>query len=205
MIKANYRNPEYFKYKYKRDPKMWTIEQLHDIWIRLSERSEKRRQKLLEYQDEIIKQITPNDRGERLIYFEANGRIFKYRFTRSRDVDSYGVSKDILDFSKDPVQARNEKIEFILNNEKVFEMGEKYRQLEKMLSYIHYNIFGLLWYEVEEFLRKEFKEVKYFKEDFIKISIGNKVYYAQIDPQHRFQYKKFHFRGEEMSIIFKIK
>ena len=99
----------------------------------------------------------------------------------------------------------DEKIEFILNNEKVFEMGEKYRQLDRMLSYLHYNIFDLLWYEVEEFLRKEFKEVKYFKEDVIKISIGNKIYYAQIDPQHRFQYKKFHFRGEEMPIIFKIK
>ena len=82
---------------------------------------------------------------------------------------------DRLTFSKDPVRGRDEKIEFILNNEKVFEMGEKYRQLDRMLSYLHYNIFDLLWYEVEEFLRKEFKEVKYFKEDVIKISIGNKI------------------------------
>jgi hypothetical protein len=139
------------------------------------------------------------------------GRIFKYRFTlanayfRSRDVDSYGVNTDTLDFSKDPVQARNEKIEFILNNEKGFEMGEKYRQLDKMLSYLHYNIFDLLWYEVEEFLRKKFKDIKYFREDVIKINISDKIYYAQIDPQHRFQYKEFHFRGEEIPIIFKIK
>lgn len=205
MFNVNYKKSEIFKWKFRRDPKIWTIEQIHDVWLKLVDRSEKRKKDLLDYQNFIISKVPENDKGERIIFFEKDEFIYKYVFKYEDYYKSCFRSTDRLTFSKDPVRGRDEKIEFILNNEKVFEMGEKYRQLDRMLSYLHYNIFDLLWYEVEEFLRKEFKEVKYFKEDVIKISIGNKIYYAQIDPQHRFQYKKFHFRGEEMPIIFKIK
>jgi hypothetical protein len=186
----------WFEQKFKRKPKNWTFEEIHDLWIRVGERSEKRRQELLRYQDLIIKEIPKNDKGERLLYFMLRDDLYSYNFRYRDDFKSYGVSTNLVRFSTDKITARSEKIDFIISNEKQFEMGKQYRYLDKMCSHKHYRVFEILWRNVEEYLQKSFKDLPYLKTDVFIISISNKKYYVKVDEQHRFSYKKFHFGGE---------
>jgi len=193
-MRLNYINPEFFTIRFKRSPKIWTIDQIHDLWNRACERGAKRQFAISSYIGEIVKEIPKNDRGEHIVYFySGNGSLSCYNFRYNSDFRSHAYSTSSVEFSKDKVAGRNEKLEFLLSNEKAFEMGQKFYELKKLSTYQHEKVKQILWNEVNEKLRKQFKELH--PPNIFTITIGDSKYYVKTDDQHRYGYLQFHFGG----------
>lgn len=196
-MKVNFYNPEIFKYKFKREPKVWTIDQIHDLWERACVRAGKRQSESSAYLREIVKEVPKGANGEHIAYFKREGdvRISRFKFSYHRDFKSYGVSTDTLEFSKDIVKGRDEKIDFLLTNQRAFEMGQKYYELQKMLTNYQYRVKQILWEMVESKLQDHYKKLDKNPPDISIIEIGGSKYYVQVDDQNRYGYLKFHLRG----------
>ena len=182
--------PELFIQRFKRPYKKWTIEELHDLWVKLKDRNIKRRLEVVNFQNEIAKQIVKNKNGEYIFYYE-NGRIWKYTMVWHREYNCYGVSSEILN-----LKSREDKLEFLLLNDiKLFEIGNKYRKLEKMTSRMEYVPREILERMIQDKLEKKFKNSHNIP-DIFTIDIDNKKYFIELDEQYRYSYKKFHLKNE---------
>jgi len=71
-----------------------------------------------------------------------------------------------------------------------------------MISYFNRNSFmwnavqKIMWELIEDKLRKHFKGLNITPSDIFIIDISDKKYYVELDPQHRYGYLKFNFKGE---------
>jgi hypothetical protein len=195
--------PEEFKEKFGRMPKVWTIEEVHDLWLRTLERYNKKRDITRALWNEIIKGMSPEEKEPFSIYYEDNeeNKITKYTFSWSESWDGYGVSTDWngIKFSDNPKKAREEKIDFIINNEKAFEYGERYHKVQEenkeILSWI---VQETLFNMIDEKLREHFKNTDEKPKQVFKIKISDKQYYitASGDGLHsKRAWTKFEFGG----------
>ena len=101
------------------------------------------------------------------------------------------------------MSARNEKIEFILSNQKAFEMGEKYYHLDKMLGDLHLRVFNILWNMIDKKLMDHFTKSNIRPQKAFVISISDKKYMISCDDWY-YGYGKFKFCGEYDDSIIKI-
>lgn len=190
---------EMFTKRFKRKMKVWTIESIHELWERACVRAGKRQSESSDYLQEIVKEVPKNDRGEHVVYFkqkgDENGRIFQYKISYHKDWKGYGVSTDLLEFSKDKVQGRDEKITFLLTNQEAFEMGQKYHELNLMKTNLQHRVKHILWEMVEDKLRDHYKKIDQNPPDISIIEIGGSKYYVKVDEQHRYGWLKFHWAG----------
>ena len=119
---------------------------------------------------------------------------------------SYSTSQVV--FSKDVVAARDEKIEFILSNQKQFEFGEELRRLEKMRSSFDRHVFGIIEEAMDEELRKRYKKTKnHYVPKVIKVDLGGTTYYAALDKDSRnsgYDWKRFEILGPEQSEVIEL-
>jgi hypothetical protein len=120
----------------------------------------------------------------------------------------WSYSTNQVTFSKDIVLGREEKIDFILSNQKQFELGKELRRLEKMKSSFDRHVFGIIEEAMDEELRKRYKEVRnYDVPKVIKVNIGGTVYYAALDRDSRssgYNWKRFEILGQEQSNIIEL-
>lgn len=195
----------WFEKRFKRKAKKWSIEEIHDLYLKCVERNRIRKSILSEVTEYVVNQV-PQENGERKVYaHNKRGDILVYTIRYVSDFKSYGTSTDFLKFSNDKVKSREEKIDFIINNEKLFEIGEQYRKAYNNVSMLEQVVFKYLWKIVENKLRIEFKDVKYGPPDVFTISIGGKKYYVKSSEQHRYGYMVFHFGGEVKENVIEIK
>ena len=192
-----------FEFKFKRAPKKWSFKELHDLYIQAKERADKRRKDYSDFIERIIKEVEPNEKGEHRVYFN---RESTYMFCIRKDEDfGWSYSTCQVSFSKDVVAAREEKIEFILSNQKQFELGEELRRLEKMKSSFDRHVFGIIEEAMDEELRRRYKKVKnYNVPKVIKVDLGGTVYYAALDRDSRnsgYDWKRFEILGQEQSEV----
>jgi hypothetical protein len=195
-----------FEFKFNRDPKTWSFKQLHDLYLRAKERGDKRRKDFSEFIDKIINELEPSDKGYYQVYFDREGTTSMYSIRKDEHF-GWAYSTDIA-FSKEPVLAREEKIDFLLNNEKKFELGEELRRLENMKSVFDRHVFGIIEQAVDEKLCEKFKKVKnHLVPKVIKVNLGGTVYYAALDKDSRssgYDWKSFEILGKEQSDIIEL-
>lgn len=205
LFKRN--NNKWFEDKFNRKPKEWSIEQIHALYERAKKRSNKRWKTKSDFIKEIVSKIPKNNKGEHVIYFynpKDKNNIYQYNFKYNNDYKSYSIGRDRVEFSKDIVAGRQEKLDFILSHDDSFELGQKYHDLDKMCSYLEHRVMRILWMLVEDKLRDHFKKTDTLPKSVFIIDIGPKKYYVKIDDQHRFGYMKFHLGGEYTDEIIKI-
>lgn len=187
--------PELFVKRYKRPLKSWTIDELHDLWMRTCERGAKRRAIKAEQNDKIIKETEADERGQHVVYFyhrnDKSGAVHYYNFSYFRDYKSYGVSQGHVE-----LKTRDDKLTFILAKEKEFELGQKYHELDYMCSDLEWKVKSILWNKVETALQKKFKDVGSNIPDVFILQIGTKKYFIELDGQHRYGYSRFHLKNE---------
>jgi hypothetical protein len=199
-------NYEYiwFEKKFKRKAKKWSIEEIHDLYLKCVERNKIRRSILKEVTDYVVTQVPEKNGGRKVYTYSKKGNIMVYTIRYTNEFKSYGTSIDFLRFSDDKTKAREEKIDFIINNEILFKIGEEYKRAFNGVSQIEHIVFKHLWKIVEDKLRIQFKDVKYGAPDVFTISIDGKKYYVKTDEQHRFGYMVFHFGGEVKEDVIEI-
>jgi hypothetical protein len=194
-----------FETKFKRAPKQWSFEQLYDLYLRAQKRSDKRRKEHSDFINKIIKEVQPNDSEEHRVYFSReHGKTYMYRIRKDNDF-GWCYSTEHVIFSKDIVVGRDEKLEFILSNQKQFELGEELRRLDLMKSNFDRHIFGIIEQLVNESLCEKYKNVKnYDVPKIIKINLAGIIYYAALDKESRnsgYDWKRFEILGKEETEI----
>lgn len=179
----------------KRKPRAKSIEEIHDLWIRSSNRALKQQEYLSSVINEIIEKIVKNSKGEYVVYFKVSDLYYSYNISYNREFKSHGYSQNLLHFSNDLATSRQEKLESILSNDLAFKLGEKLRLAERNRSNKSYMVKSKMHEIIENKLRKHFKETNTLPKDITIVEIGNKKYYAKVDSQHRYTYLTFKLVG----------
>ena len=196
-----------FELKFDRDPKEWSFDQLIDLYVRAKERADRRRKEFGDFINMIINELEPNDKGYYQVYFDREGTTSMYSI-RKDDHFGWAYSTDRVAFSKEPVLAREEKIDFLLNNEKKFELGEELRRLEKMKSVFDRHVFYIIEEAVNDKLCERFKKVKnHLVPKVIKVDLGGRIYNVALTKDSRssgYDWKKFEILGEEHNEVIKL-
>jgi hypothetical protein len=210
MRKINFKFPEIFKYKFNREPKNWTIEQLHDLYFRTKDRALDR-SKICKDIVEKIKSEIIYDSSESgynyktyLVYFyqESNKttylRQYKLTFHDSRDSYSYSINDPKLN-------SREERLDFILANGRAFELGQEFyeaKRIEDMAWKSMWVVKSVMWEEVESKLREIYKYGEKYAPDTLVIQIGEKQYFVHVDNSHG--YSKFQLKDENVGYVIKM-
>lgn len=203
-VRFNYQRADSFEWKFKRKPKLRSIAEVHDLYLRAMERSAKKSKETCDCIEEIVREIPPtgdkNSRnGEKFItYFYHDDILYQYNMSYNHSYDSYGTSQDRVRFDEGSVEEiRDKKIHFILNNQKAIELGEKYRRINAANKYLHYTAKHAFEEMVIDELQKLYKDVNAINlPKAIPITVGDKRYIFGVDQQSYGTYKKFIFLGE---------
>lgn len=205
----NWERPDSFERKFKRKPKLRTISEVHDLYIRAMQRSEKKSNETMKCIDEIIREIptTPasNSRYNDLYitYFYVDYVLYQCQMRYEESYGSYGVSTDRVKFDEGSVEdIREKKINFLLNNQKALELGEKYIKTSAANKYLHYTVRHCFENMIITHLENKYKDIRTIDmPKAITISVGGKRYIFSIDNQSWGTYKKFLFLGESSEDI----
>ncbi len=180
--------------KFKRKFKDWTIDELHDLWLRTCSRASIRQKEKSDFIDEVVKEIPKNDRGRHIIYFYHRNdkkNTHQYEISWNHDWKGYGISQNRVE-----LKTRDEKLTFILAKQREFELGQKYHHLDYMCTRAQYYVKDILWRMVEEKLQAKFKDSANTIPDIFILDIGSKKYFIELDSQHRYGYLRFHMKNE---------
>lgn len=198
MAFLNYqRGIEYFKIKFGREPKNWTIEMIHSLYLRALERHNSRQKLVIDCIDRIVNEVKEFEKDKRTIYFNRGGKVYYRELSRYSQYDSWGIrSADVLKFKNSKLEDRNSKIEFLLSNEKAFELGELYESLQGNTKFIHLRVREILSECIQDVLRKKFEGI--VAPQISTISIGEKSYYVECSDHSRINkiYKEFKLLNE---------
>lgn len=200
----NWQKSDSFEWKFKRKPKLRTISEVHDLYLRAMERSAKKSKEIMDCIAEIVRDIPPtaayNNRynDSYITYFYSDDVLYQYSMRYEESYDSYATSYDRVKFDEGSrEEIRDKKIHFILNNQKALELGEKYHRLSAANKYLHYNVREAFEVMIVESLEKKFKDTNAINmSKTIPVIVDNKRYIFMVDPQSYGTYKKFIFLGE---------
>ena len=202
---VNYLRSYEFELKFGRSPKQWSFKNLYDLYIRAKERSEKRQKDLSKIIKKICDEIEPSSNG-RINVFYYHGDNVNY-FSINKDIDyGWSYSTNTVNFTNDnKVKNREDKIDFLLNNERKFELGEEMYRLERLRSYLHLHVFQIIETSVNEQLCEKFKNVKnHLVPKVLKVDIGGNLFYVTLDKDSKnsmSNYKSFEILGPDTEDI----
>ena len=189
----------FFRIKFNREPKQWSIEDLHNLYLKAKERSEKRQKLLTDCGKRILAELQPEDRdGSRYAYFyreeyhkkECITSLYRYRVAqvKRRGFDSFSWSTERVDSTA----SRDDKLSFILANERAFELGEEFKKIQSYRTSYHHYIWNEIWNMAEKKLDKIYKDKEV--PTTIKLKIGDKEYL--VVGEDNLHHIKWKFLGE---------
>lgn len=200
-MKLNYKNDWAFKYKFGRDPKDWSIEKLHQLFLDSYDRAMVKRKKVIEVVDRIEKELPDAgvyaNQKTRVLYKEKDDKIYKRVLSYQYEWCCWGIgSWEELKFNGSISDNRNEKLNLLLSCQKNFELGAIYDQFNGDNNYLYRIPWEALCEKVNDELRKKFKNKT--APEYFTITIGDRNYVVHCDDQHRHSkfYKSFSLKSE---------
>lgn len=125
-----------FKSEFGREPKIWTISEIHDLWMRSKFRSSKKRKEFMDYLYWVVENIKPNDgRKWKLFYSDTSFYLIEktdVRYSKDQPTLSYGIGHIKSD--------RNSKIDSIITSSDTIEIGKKLKSLENKTSHLDWKV-----------------------------------------------------------------
>lgn len=196
-MRFNYKNGVY-KYKFGRDPKDWSIEKLHQLFLDSYERAMVKRKKVIEVISRIENELPDADiwvnRKSRVLYKERGDTLYKRVLSYQDELDRWGIgSWEKVLFKGSVSENRNEKLNLLLSCQKNFELGSLYDQLDADNNYLYRIPWEALCEKVSEKLRENFTGK--IAPEYFTITIGDRNYVVHCDDQSKF-YKSFSLKSE---------
>jgi len=189
-----------FELKFDRAPKEWSFEQLMSLYHKAKERADKRRNDFSEMIDKTIEELEPDEQGYVKAYFYIGDQAYSYSLRKDAEFGWCYSTGQVCFSTKDQILKRDQKVEFLLENQKRFELGEELRKAEKMKSSFDRHVFGIIEEAVNEKLCARFKNTKnYLVPRVIKIELGGEIYYAALTKESRnsgYDWKHFEILGK---------
>jgi hypothetical protein len=194
-----------FEFKFKRKAKRRTIKELHSLYKRSLERSNIFRSELSELIKEIVEKtpefIRHQERSHQ-VYFNEDDKTYKYTFTYRKEFNSWAWSFDILQFKGDVTTIRDSKIDFIFSNEVEFELGNRFRKLDKSFVGFERKVKHVLIEEIIEHLVSKFKKVKFTDVPrVIPIKVNDEIMTFKLTDRSYGDYKNFEYIGDLSEVI----
>lgn len=179
---------ESYRDNFGRDPKQWTIESLHDLWVRAKKRSDRRNKDIWKYVKRIAETIPATD-GQHIVYFRQYGGVRAYIIQWDNSYKTHTLrTVNISEF-----KTRDERINFYISTDLNFEMGEELYRLNKLESKLHWVVFNVFWEKLEERLKEIYKDKR--PNESFPIQISDKKYIINSKEKYG-SYKQFEFKCE---------
>ena len=182
-MKFNQLHPEPFKWRFKREHRVRSLEELHDIWLRAKARKNGYNKRFWEYLTECAQKVQPDVKGNwkshKIYFYDPN--------------NSLGYSTRTVEF-----KTREEKLNYWLMDDENLKMGNELYRLQRFTrggtEYIAFEIFF-------EVLKKELHRINMvtpFKDKIIIVEVGGKKYFISIDDRIDIysSYVSYKFIGE---------
>jgi hypothetical protein len=203
MRRVNFFYPEIFERKFNRKPKSWTVEQLHDLYLRAKERAEKRWNISKEIMEEIQKEVFCHDNRTKVYFYQT---VRDETYLRSYEFNWSGLYNKHTSYSiGDPkLNNREERLDFLISNTKAFELGQKFRDskvLEDMAWTSSWKIRDIFWQVLERKLRNIYED-KVVK-DTILVEISGYKYFIHVENGY-YGYPSFSLKNEFDGEIIKV-
>jgi len=194
MRSVNFFYPEIFERKFNRKPKSWTVEQLHDLYLRAKERAEKRWDKTQKIMDEIQKEIFSHDNKTKVYFYQT---LRGETYLRNYEFNWKGLYNKYTSYSiGDPkLNNREERLDFLIANVRAFELGQEFyesKTLDDMAWRTMWKVKDIFWQVLERKLRFLYKD-KVVKETLI-IEVSGHKYFVHVDNGHG--YPSFRLQNE---------
>ena len=131
MTNVNFFYPEIFERKFKRSPKFWSLDELHDLYLRTKSRADKHHEKTKFIMDRIENEIPKFNNKSKVYFYQVNNDqtyLRNYEFNwRSlyNKYTSYSIGDPKLD-------NREERLDFLIANKLSFELGQEFYELKKI-------------------------------------------------------------------------
>jgi hypothetical protein len=203
-MRVNYKNSGY-KFKFGRDPKDWSIEKLHNLYLDARNRSMLKRKVILSIIDRIENELPDagvySNMKTRVLFKEKDDKLFKRVLSYNNGYESWGIgSWEELKFKGSVLENREEKLNLLLSCQKQFELGDIYDKYDRDNLYLWRIPWEALCEKVNDKLRKKFDN-KTAPEHFT-ITIGDKNYVVHCDDQSRYNkfYKTFSLKNENIHV-----
>jgi len=194
-----------YKNKFGRDPKDWSIEKLHNLYLDASNRSMKKRKVILSIIDRIDKDLPDagvySNTKTRVIFKEKGDKIYKRVLSYQNEWGSWGIGmSEELKFKGSVLENREEKLNLLLSSQKQFELGELYDKYNRDNLYLCRIPWEALCEKVGDKLREKFKDKT--APEYFTITIGDRNYIVHCDEQNRYSrfYKKFSLKNEDIHV-----
>ncbi len=178
-MRINFQSSDMFKYKFKRDPKVWSIEELHSLWIKSKLRANKRNDYFWKLIIEAGESLSGDNNEKSIYYYHLNKdgskslRRYKIYFTsRWGGSGGFSYSQDSVSFTN-----RDEKLDFWIANEGTFELGQKIYEAQKFNSWkFEQIVYTVLVDEINKILNKKYRDLKTYPPKSFTIKIGGIEY-----------------------------
>lgn len=177
MRRVNFLHSDAFQYKFKRSPKLWTLEQIHDLWIRANERSNNRYKETRNHIEFSLDKLKIKSKDKFNLYFQQGVHLRQYSFSWNHDYQTYAYSTETVNLKN-----REDKLEFLCCNEEAFILGQQYHELVKLESRIQYRVYAILLEVVNKKLKEHFKG-KIAPNNFIT-EISNRKYFIYTNKRY---------------------
>ena len=175
-----------------------TISELHSIYKRLRERSGIQSVRRISLIQEIREKIPSQLKWGKdcwTVYYTHNDKIYKYDFTWDSIYVSWSLSTDILKFEGSKLEVRDSKIDFLLNNEIAFQLGDKYRELNQGNRYDLF-VGKILFKEICELLSTKFQSVKFSEvPNVVPVRVNDETLVFNLSEKSNGVYKEFKYMG----------
>ena len=128
------------------------------------------------------------------LYLTKGGKIYSWNFTWEEEYETWSRSSNLLQFEGSKESIRDDKINFLLNNELAFELGEKYQKLQ---DNGWDNLVGqILVKEICHLLSTKFQFVK-LKEvpNVVPVRVNDETLTFRLLGKSNDHYKEFEFIG----------
>ena len=204
-MKFNYKSDWGFKYKFKRDPKEWSIEKLHQLYLESHSRALVKSKKIMDVINRIENELPDaglySNSKTRILYKEKGGKIYKRVLSYQNEWGSWGIGMwEELKFNGSVSDIRNEKLNLLLSSQKQFELGLLYDQFNGNNKYLYRIPWRALCEKVSDKLREIFKDKA--APEYFSITIGDRNYIVHCDDQSRYSkfYKSFSLKSESKHV-----
>jgi hypothetical protein len=196
-MKFNQLSPDVYRWKFKKEARIRTLEELHDIWISAKKRSYTHNKIFWDYLVECAKKVQPEEsKGykSRIIYFyDKSGRLcyFNIQSNDRHGTETFSFSTMIVKFEN-----REEKLNYWLMDEENIKMGNELYRLQRFtrgkFEYVTFSIFF-------EVLKERLRSFVISKNDkILVVKVGEIKYFIMVDlDSYSYNYSyNYQFIGE---------
>lgn len=202
-IKNKY-DAEFFKVRFKRNPRIWTLEDVHALWLRALERGSKQQKVVSDCMDRITKELPSVNNKISAYYYDDCDKLSVYEFGNNHSFPHWGYTSNHYKRSENKAIARAEETYRLLNPQSL-EYGQQFFEAKRHRSNKEYIVKNIMFDMIKEKLSEKYEKIAaYIDKDIVIIDIAGYKYSILVEGKN-YGYCEFTFMGTFVNKPIKLK